>query len=765
MKFLVLEVIKKVCYNNVMNENRFVKDLGYKGNFMANDKFKVLKVINHQEWLKSCPLFIVRSQLILNNESGKLLLVNEMANIGVKAVKSVIIKVECKNAEGGMIGVVDNCAYQDLNVAKQAVFGGNKLFGMPDGTDSVSIIIKKIVFADDTVWNNDYLLKGIQVDNPIRIDPSDVAYDVVATRCKENNITPKFWPHEFVGGWRCTCAQINDEDNMVCSLCGISKFWVLDNLNREDIIDFKERAEREARLRREREEEEARLAAQREEEERRRAEEEARLAAQREEEERRRAEEEARLAAEREAEERRLAAEREAEERRQAELRAIEEAKRAEEERKAAEERARIEVLNAKKEAVRQYNMQQTRKSAAKNVKYIFIGIVAVIACFGIYELAQFIRINDRYESAQAYVRNYDYESAIKVYKNLGDYKDSQQMVLETKYQYAEYLSVVNRYQESVNLYTELGTYKNSQQMVPQIYLKWGNYARENQQYAEAFTYYELAGSAVDAQVFIDTKYEYADSMMENGAYQDAIEMFNQGDGRPGTQAKIGLCYYNLGKVALEQSRFDDAIAYFKNAYGVEDANELNKRAYYMNGNKMLAANNIEEAYDCFVNAGNYEDAEELKLSLSYDMALIRMEQGNINAAILFFKNVELTEEIQDVYNEAMYKYAESMISQNVDEKVLGIYQELPEDYENAKDRIAMITKYIDYIGTYVCDEEDATVKSVVVTLAIVNDEVVMRVNGEEIDADERKSDTCSITSKDKLKFTDTDGNTFTYEK
>lgn len=712
---------------------------------MANEKYKVVKVINHGEWLRSCPLFVVRSQIILNNESGRLFLVNEMANIGVKTIKSAIVRIDCLDASGNVIQTIDNCAYQGISVAKQAVFGGNKLFPAADGTDSASVIIKEITFADDTTWKNEFLLKGIKVSNPVKIDPNDSVYDVVRTRCEENHITPKFWPYEFEGGWRCTCAQLNDEDDMTCTLCGASKFWVIDNLDREEIVAYKERVAREIRLQIEREAEERRLAALR-------AEEEKRLAREREEEERR-------LAAERAEEERRRAEE----EKRLAEERAIEEARRAEAEKKAAEEKARLDLLMAKKEAVRQYNKQQTKKTVRK----VFIAIIAVfvliVAAFGGYRLYQRIRINDRYESAKQYIANYNYEEAIKVYRSLGNYKDAQQQVLETKYLYAEYQVIINKYAEAIQLYTELGSYKDSAQKIQEVYLKWGDFARENKEFADAFTYYEKAGDLVDQELRNQTTYEYALNLKENGDYENAIETFSNLIEINGIPTQIAECYYLWGKSLIDQSRYDEAIECFKNCYGIEDARELNAKAYYLKGNKMNAAKNIEEAYNCYLNAGDYEDAEEKKLALSYDMGMIYLNNGNYNAAMYYFNNAADVDGAEESIRKAKYEYAESMLTNNIDEHILAIYKELPADYENSRARIEAIEKYIAYVGTYTCTAEDAPKEELIVRLYMQDNEMQLRVDSEVLDMNKLNSESYSL-SKNTLQY-QADGKTYNYKK
>lgn len=719
---------------------------------MANEKYKIIKIINQGEWLRGCPLFMVRSQIIKNNELDKLFLVNEMANIGIKTVKSVLVRLECLDISGNVINIVDNCAYQGLSVAKQAVFGGNKLFAAAPGTDGVRVIIKEVAFDDGTSWENDFLLRGIKIDNPVKIDPADSVYDVVQARCRDYHVTPKFWPSEFPGGWRCTCAQLNDEDDLTCSLCGASKFWVIDNLNREEIIAYKERVAREIRLKLEREEEERRLAALREEEERRlaieREEEERRLAAEREEEERRRAEEEQRRAEE---------------EKRRAEQRAIEEARRAEEERKAAEEKARLDSLMAKKEAARQYNRQQTRKNIRKGIIAAVAVVVVIVAAFGGYRFYQYTRINDRYESAKQYIANYNYEEAIKVYRSLGNYKDSPQQILETKYLYAEYQTIITKYDDAIRLYTELGSYKDSYQKIKETYLTWGNFERENKNFADAFNYYEKAGDLVNEELRNQTTYEYALYLKEKGDYGQAIDTFAILEETPGIPTLISECYYEWGKVLIDQSRYDDAIECFKNCYDVEDARVQNAKAYYLKGDKMRTANNVEAAYICYLNAGNYEDAQEKKLALSYDMAMLSIKSGNYNEALYYFNNAATVEGAEESVNKAKYEYAESMLPQNIDERILNIYKELPAGYEKSADRIKAIEQYINYVGVYTCTAQGAPSATLHVQLYMGSDGLVLRVDKEQLDMDKLTSDSYRI-SGNTIRY-EKDGNTYTYRK
>ena len=207
---------------------------------MAESKYKVIKVINQSEWAQDCPLFLVRSQIILHTESGKLFVVNEFANIGFQNVKGCVIRMECRGANGELLGNVDNCAYQNLDIARNAVFGGNKLFGLPEGTDEIGVIVKSVINADETTYTNTAMRRGIKIANPVKIDPADEAYDVLSERVGAEGVKIKFWPQKFEGGWRCTCAQINSDSVDVCPLCGVKREFAVEQMDREGILAYKE---------------------------------------------------------------------------------------------------------------------------------------------------------------------------------------------------------------------------------------------------------------------------------------------------------------------------------------------------------------------------------------------------------------------------------------------------------------------------------------------------------------------------------------------
>lgn len=698
---------------------------------MANTNLKVEKVINHSEWLRNCPIFVVRSQLILNTENNKLFVVNELANIGVKTVSKVIIKVECYDEQNQMITSVDNCAYQGLQVGQQGVFGGNKLFAVADNTVSVSIIIKSVTFADETVWNNDYLLKGIVIENPVRIDPNDEVYDVIEARSKESGVSVKFWPYELPGGWRCTCAQLNDEENMTCNMCGASKFWVLDNLNREDILEYKERVKREIQAAIEREAEERRLAAEREAEERR-------------------------LAAEREAEERRLAAEREAEEKRRAEEearlaeeRAKEEERRIEAEKKAAEERARMEILMAKKDAVRQYNVEQTKKSVKKKARLVGIAVVALIVLFGVWQGYRLISANARYEKvkekALAYRSQMYFDKALAEYREFANKEEVAELIKETTYEYAEYQRTIGEFEKSIALFGELKGYRDSREQIGKTYVVWAENNIENKDYAAALEHFALAPGLVEKSTMEATKLAYAKLEKESGSFENALNLIADIEKTAEVKEEITDIYYLWGKEDLQQALFDEAIEHFYSCKSYKDAAELIKEAYYKKGEK-YAKTDAVQAYNFYLNADGYLDSAQKMLELIPAVAGNAVKQKNYVEAYLLFSKLEDKSAVKEDYEKASYEYAEFKMSRSITKELLDIYKALPAEYDKAKERIKKIESVVDYAGTYSVVEENGKPKNLVVTLYLENDQIVYRVAGEILDSKTLKSESYTLT-------------------
>lgn len=236
---------------------------------MNDEKYKVVKVINHNEWLSGCPLYVLRSQIVQNVQSKRMFVINEMANIGTLAVRDVVLKAECFDADQNLIMSMENCVYQMVNARKQSVFGETKLFSIFEETDTICLTVKSVTMTDGTVWSNKDLKRGIRVGKPIRIEEEGEVYDIVMMRCQKVQIKPKYWPYALEGGWRCTCGQLNSTDEEKCTLCRAPGQWLLKNLNRKQITKNKDLIQEEMRLMAEQEAEELR----REEEEKRREEE------------------------------------------------------------------------------------------------------------------------------------------------------------------------------------------------------------------------------------------------------------------------------------------------------------------------------------------------------------------------------------------------------------------------------------------------------------------------------------------------------------
>lgn len=88
----------------------------------------------------------------------------------------------------------------------------------------------------------------------------------------------------------------------------------------------------------------------------------------------------------------------------------------------------------------------------------IIIGIGAIIAIRVIPPKLK----ADKYSEASAYAQQEQYDKAAELFKELGNYEDSQKLYIENTYAYASQLESNGRYDEAKDVYATLGDYKDS---------------------------------------------------------------------------------------------------------------------------------------------------------------------------------------------------------------------------------------------------------------------------------------------------------------
>lgn len=156
---------------------------------------------------------------------------------------------------------------------------------------------------------------------------------------------------------------------------------------------------------------------------------------------------------------------------------------------KAEEIRKEEERINAEREKA-----EKERKAKAKKKKKIAIFITfAVAVCTALALLCVYVIIPPiRYNMAVTAVENKNYDEAIAIFEELGDYSDSVDKIPETKYKKADQCESNQNYEMAVQIFVELDDYSDSKNRVADIIkehptaatvgsiIKFGKYEQDN---------------------------------------------------------------------------------------------------------------------------------------------------------------------------------------------------------------------------------------------------------------------------------------------
>lgn len=156
---------------------------------------------------------------------------------------------------------------------------------------------------------------------------------------------------------------------------------------------------------------------------------------------------------------------------------------------KAEEIRKEEERINAEREKA-----EKERKAKAKKKKKIAIFITSAVAvCTALALLCVYVIIPAiRYNMAVTAVENKNYDEAIAIFEELGDYSDSVDKIPETKYKKADQCESNQNYEMAVQIFVELDDYSDSKNRVADIIkehptaatvgsiIKFGKYEQDN---------------------------------------------------------------------------------------------------------------------------------------------------------------------------------------------------------------------------------------------------------------------------------------------
>ena len=192
---------------------------------------------------------------------------------------------------------------------------------------------------------------------------------------------------------------------------------------------------------------------------------------------------------------------------------------------KKEEERIKAEREKAEKE----------RAAKAKKKKKIAIFITSAVAvCTALALLCVYVIIPAiRYNMAVTAVENKNYDEAIAIFEELGDYSDSVDKIPETKYKKAENLVSNKEFDTAIEIFKKLKGYSDSADKIRETKYKKAEDLVSNKEFDAAIEIFDKLGDYRDSKERAkDVKYKNVDQIAENyltnKEYDKAIDAWNE---------------------------------------------------------------------------------------------------------------------------------------------------------------------------------------------------------------------------------------------
>ena len=274
--------------------------------------------------------------------------------------------------------------------------------------------------------------------------------------------------------------------------------------------------------------------------------------------------------------------------------------------------------------------LEKERKKAAedkKRNKKIFkiclaIAVVAVVGVTG----GKAIKKNIDYRHAEALTDSGKYDEAEAMFKELGDYKDSQEMI---KYINGEKLFEEGKYDKAEAIFKELG---QEEKFKDKLYQQ-AERIFESGDYNKATALFEELGDYKDSK---DKIYQCGEIWLKNGAYSMAADVFEELGDYKDSKDKI----YQCGEIWLKNGAYSMAADVFKELSGYKDSNDKYKEAMYQHAEKLFENEGYSSASDVFKKIEGYKDAGDRYKESIYKYAEELFEDGDYYSAVDKFKEL-----------------------------------------------------------------------------------------------------------------------------
>jgi len=263
------------------------------------------------------------------------------------------------------------------------------------------------------------------------------------------------------------------------------------------------------------------------------------------------------------------------------------------------------------------------------------------------------------YDLALQLLATQDYQAAVSAFAALGDYEDSEAQLQAAQYGYALELLTAGDYQQAADRFNELDGYEESA-------------------YHRSAALYALGMEALDTgKLSLAAEYFY-----NAGTHADAPQQYAQ-------------ALYALAAESFDKSDYDAAAGYLSLIPDYQDADELRQQSVYLSAGIRREAGDLSGAAALYASIPDYHDAAaqadacyDAYYQESYESAKLALSEKRYGDAVTALSQVsrdnpsEEYADIDEMYNEANYEYANALYADRKPYEALKYYQNIP-DYKD----------------------------------------------------------------------------------
>lgn len=281
-----------------------------------------------------------------------------------------------------------------------------------------------------------------------------------------------------------------------------------------------------------------------------------------------------------------------------------ERAERLERERIETEERLKREKIEAEerlkreKIAVEEWKARERAVAAARRRAGRCVSLVAVIGIVIAVVVTKVIVPGNKYKAAEKSLATENYDAAISVFEELGDYRDSTERILDCIYAKADKLLATGDYDAAILVFEELEDYKDSNERLLECV------------YAKA-----------------DDRYAKADELLAAGDYDAAILVFEELGDYKDSNERLLECIYAKADKLLAAGNYDAAISTFIK-YANDRLTDI-QAAIYQRAGEFELLGDYDSAIQAYTKIINYSDSRQKISDLTFKKLGLRNPHKN----------------------------------------------------------------------------------------------------------------------------------------